>query len=58
MSELMEIAKALLLETKPEGQMVFDHGDVGYKFYIILKGTVTVKLPIEVDIPELEQERR
>jgi hypothetical protein len=36
--ELIEIAKALVLETFPVNHRVCEYGDSGEKFYIILKG--------------------
>ena len=54
----MEIAKALLLETLPCDVQVFDHGDVGHKFYIILKGSVSVQLPIDIHVSPEERQKR
>lgn len=34
--ELVEITLTMLLEQFEENQMVFDHGELGQKFYIIL----------------------
>jgi CRP-like cAMP-binding protein len=36
----MEISKPLLLEEYNKDQLVFDFGDIGDKFYIVLKGKV------------------
>lgn len=41
-NELTEVASSLLLEEGKAGEMVFEEGDAGEKFYIILKGAVTV----------------
>jgi len=58
MHDLQEIALNLLLEQFHPGQMVFDHGDAGDKFYIILKGQVGVYIPIRVKVEHEELERR
>ena len=38
----MQIALALSLEEFQANQVVFRHKDVGEKFYIVLKGSVSV----------------
>ena len=43
-SDISEIALSLLLETFDEDEMVFDQGDYGDKFYIILKGEVGIDI--------------
>jgi CRP-like cAMP-binding protein len=35
----------LKYEYKKRGDFVFKYGDVGDKFYVILKGSVTVRIP-------------
>ena len=48
--DLIEIAKSLLLETFNKDDMVFDFGDEGEKFYIILEGTVSIRIPILIPV--------
>ena len=38
--------------------MIFDFGDLGDKFYIILKGEVSILIPVQKAVPAAEQERR
>ena len=38
----------LLLEVFAPGEMVFDYGDIGDKFFIILKGKVSILIPLKV----------
>ena len=38
--------------------MVFDYGDPGDKFFIILKGSVSIQIPTKAPVPEAEQEIR
>jgi hypothetical protein len=38
--------------------MVFDFNDEGDKFYIILEGSASIRIPILVPVPLDEQERR
>ena len=54
----MEIIKALLLEKYDKGQQIFDYGDRGDKFYIVLEGSVIVSIPFLVSVRPDETERR
>ena len=45
--ELDEIGLNLLLESFEKNAMVFDQGDVGEKFYIILRGSVEVQIQLK-----------
>lgn len=38
--------------------MIFDYGDIGDKFFIILKGQVSILIPVQKPVPVDEQERR
>jgi hypothetical protein len=44
---LTEVAKALTYEHLKKGTNVFDWGSFGDKFYIILRGKVSVMVPQE-----------
>jgi len=48
----------LYLENFIGNTKVFDYGDVGDKFYIILKGSVRVEIPLMVDVPKDVLEER
>ena len=50
-NELLEIALSLHLEEVKKDEMLFDEGDPGYKFYIILKGSVEVSKKIKFEVP-------
>jgi hypothetical protein len=54
--ELIEIAKALVLEVLPAAHRVCEYGEGGDKFYIILRGKVKVEIPQEVMVPQKELE--
>ena len=54
----MEIIKALLLEKYDKGQQIFDYGDRGDKFYIVLEGSVIVSIPFLINVRPDETERR
>lgn len=56
--DLVEIAKSLLLETFERDEMIFDYGDEGDKFYIVVQGSVSIRVPILVPVPPEEQESR
>ena len=56
--DLLEVAKTLLLENFDSEEMVFDHGEPGSKFYIILKGAVGVDIPIRIKVEQDELDRR
>ena len=56
--ELIEIAKALVLEVCPINHQVCEFGECGEKFYIILKGKVRVDIPEEINVPLKEMEKR
>ena len=51
-SDVSEIALSLLLETFEEDEMIFDQGDYGDKFYIILKGQVGIDIMAKNKISE------
>lgn len=57
-ADLLEVAKTLLLENFDAEEMVFDHGEPGSKFYIILKGAVGVDIPIRIKVEQDELDRR
>ena len=44
--EFNEVSSGLLYEAHPSDSYVIHYGDIGNKFYIILKGTVSVWLPV------------
>ena len=44
----MEIYPKIKFEHFPAGEVVFNHGDYGDKFYIIMKGEVGVIIPKKV----------
>ena len=48
----------LLLEHFRPGEMIFDYGDVGDKFYIILKGRVSILIPTKVQVDSKELDKR
>ena len=52
-----EILGIITFETISEGKRVFRFGDYGDKFYIILKGTVSVHVPTKVQIKEDPEDR-
>jgi len=54
----MEIAKALLLEEHTINFRVCEYGELGDKFYIILKGAVKVEIPETIKVPQQELEER
>ena len=56
--DLVEIAKSLLLETFQHDEMIFDYGDEGDKFYIVVEGSVSIRIPILVPVPAEEQASR
>jgi hypothetical protein len=56
--DLVEIAKSLLLETFQRDEMIFDYGDEGDKFYIVVAGSVSIRIPILVPVPAEEQASR
>eukprot|EP00347_Sterkiella_histriomuscorum_P018268 403346159 len=51
----VDIVQALQYEHFDSGEYVFQDGDLGDKFYIILKGRVSVQLPYYVDSTGAEQ---
>ena len=55
-SQLMEIIKALRIERFKKDDLVFEYGDLGDKFYIILEGSVSVLVPFQVDVKPEEKE--
>lgn len=57
-SEVREIALYLLMEPYEEEEMVFDQGDYGDKFYIILKGEVEVHVCVKKPVLPEELEAR
>ena len=56
--DLVEIAKSLLLETFQHDEMIFDYGDEGDKFYIVVEGSVSIRIPILVPVSAEEQASR
>lgn len=56
--QLLEIAQALLLEKYQAGQMVFDHSQIGDRFYFVLSGSVTVEKPEIIQLSEDERKKR
>lgn len=57
-SDVKEIALCLLMEPFEDDEMVFDQGDYGNKFYIILKGEVRVDICVRKEVSAAEQEAR
>ena len=57
-TKLMELSQLLLLEEYQLEETIFDEGQVGDRFYIILTGQVRVDKPKMTKIPEDEQRRR
>ena len=45
----------LKYEFRPEGEYLFQHGDEGSSYYIILEGEVNVQPPRYIDIDEDEE---
>lgn len=56
-SDLVEIAQVLQLENFHSGSLIFDYGDVGDKFYIILQGQVGIEIPEQIEVLPIDQER-
>lgn len=48
------ICKRLVLESFPMGEQVFDYGDRGDKFYLILSGQIKIEVPQDTGGEELE----
>ena len=53
---MRELVNAIRFETKQEFENVFEHGDHGELFYIILQGIVLVRVP-NPTIAQWKQER-
>ena len=49
------VCSYLLYEFHPKGSIVFKQGDKGYKFYVILEGTVRIYKETDGEIQELAQ---
>ena len=47
--EMNEVCGGLQYESKESESFVINYGDFGDKFYIILKGTVSVWIPVSYD---------
>lgn len=43
--DLIEIGNCLIFEKCEENKNVFNYGDTGDYFYIIIKGVVTINIP-------------
>ena len=56
--DLYDIALTMSIQNYEEEEKVFDYGDQGDKFYIILKGQVGVDIPIKVTVSPEEKEKR
>jgi hypothetical protein len=52
------VAQCLQLESFHEEEMVFDHGEIGEKFYIIVSGQVAVDIPVKIEVSPTEIEKR
>lgn len=48
----------MLLETYKPGQMIFDHGEPGDRFYIVLDGQVKVEKPELITVSKQEKEAK
>jgi CRP-like cAMP-binding protein len=46
---MMSVIESLQYERVEEGDNVFTYGDLGDKFYIILKGSVSVQTPVVLE---------
>ena len=57
-TQLYEIAQALLLESYAPNEMVFDYGQLGDRYYIILSGAVKVEKPEMIKLTGEEKDRR
>ncbi len=51
-SDLIEIAKSITLEKLKPKDYIFQFGDQGDKFYIIIQGKVGVFVPDKKEVPE------
>ena len=47
--DLNEVCVGLQYESHPRDSFIIHYGDRGDKFYIILKGSVSVWLPVPID---------
>lgn len=56
--QLIEIAQALLLEKYEQGQMVFDHSQIGDRLYFVLSGSVKVEKPEVIQLSDAEKQMR
>ena len=55
---MIEVALSLLLQTYGKEDWIFDHGEFGDMFYIIIKGSVGVDIPIKQKISQDELEKK
>ena len=53
-SDYIDIVEALEYEHFPTGKPVFEYGEMGTKFYIILAGKVSVSIP-NPEIPDVKR---
>ena len=56
--DIFDIAICLLLEEFEKDEMIFDQGDYGDKFYVILKGSVGVDISVKQKVEEEELAER
>jgi hypothetical protein len=59
-SDLAEIAANLIYKFMPSNEIVFDYGDDGDKFYIVLDGVCDILVPVLIkdDHPLTETEKK
>jgi len=43
-----------LQECVKRGEVVCGYGEIGDRFYVVLRGTVGIKVPTEISIPDCE----
>jgi hypothetical protein len=60
LSDLAEIAANLIYKFMPSNEIVFDYGDDGDKFYIVLDGVCDILVPVLIkdDHPLTETEKK
>ena len=56
--ELVDIAMVMTLEEFEEGQNVVKFGEIGRKFYMILKGSVGIFVPDRIEVDESVRNER
>ena len=44
------MCKYMNMENFEQGEFVFNFGDLGSKFYIVLSGSIYVRIPVDIEI--------